>query len=271
MSGQVPVQKKSKLTNSPDLSTFTHLPTYLLVGRGRLAQHLKFYLSSSYARKSTEAFSESPSHELALLEWNREQPLNLLQSHLEKNPIVLLAISDSSILSFYKEHLSNYQGLVIHFSGSIYQGPLITAHPLMTFGHSLYDLSTYEILSWTLCGAKDLQSLFPWLKNKYQILMPEELPLYHGLCVSLGNISQILWQQAFKEFSELNLRAPQLEPFLKQSLKNFLEQPDQALTGPMARNDTTTIRANLKALKSSPLLDFYKAALKTRGIPNEHL
>ncbi len=88
----------------------------------------------------------------------------------------------------------------------------------------------------------------------------EKKALYHALCVMAGNFPQILWHSLSGRFSDrLGIPPDILEPYLRQSLDNFLADPGRALTGPLARGDRNTVRRNLSALSGDALQDLYRA------------
>jgi 2-dehydropantoate 2-reductase len=217
----------------------------IVIGNGRLAKHLI--------------------HWCKLLDYpvtniKRSDELNLTGIEY-----VWLAISDSSLISFYEEklrpQLKNQK--VIHFSGSVHHPDMISAHPLMTFSHELYDLGTYHQIQFALTGADCLFEALPPLKNNYFKISAEHKELYHALCVMAGNLPQILWSKTQPLFADLKIPPQALQPYLQKSLENFFTQGPKALTGPIVRGDVTTIEKNLSALeKVNPQLQtIYKGFL----------
>lgn len=204
----------------------------LIIGNGRLAKHLSHWCM---------LLQKSVQH------WNRSEnaPLNL-----QNIDYVWLAISDDALVAFYHETLKpilNGQK-VVHFSGTVHHEDLIAAHPLMTFSHDLYDLATYNKIYFGLTGAETLAEALPF-SNSYFKLRAEDKPLYHALCVASGNLPQLLWSQTSPQFADLKVPQEAVKNFLQQSLTNFFTQGPQAITGPIVRNDQTTIAKNLSALE----------------------
>jgi hypothetical protein len=249
---------------------------YLLIGAGRLAKHLNFWLTHCG---------------YSVRQWNRSQGFDELQLALELKPRVLLAISDSALSDFYNENLKdcllkedclpNENFLPVHFSGAFHHPKMISAHPLMTFNQSLYPADFYRGIHWTLCGVSSLSDIFPSLKNSFSVISPQQKPLYHAACVLGGNLPVLLWQEMARIFSELNLSSD-LSPkipasaylsYLIRVTENFASNPQSALTGPIIRGDLSTIEANLKALENSPWQEVYQAFIKAYQLtaPNHHL
>ena len=82
------------------------------------------------------------------------------------------------------------------------------------------------------------------------------------LCVLSGNFTNILWQ---KFFSELDTKF-QLPPsvgqlYLKQITQNIIQDPNNSLTGPLARNDTNIINQHVEILEKNKdaFKDIYQA------------
>lgn len=225
-------------------------PKVLIIGHGRLAQHLIHWCTLLHKQ---------------VLTWNRSQNLALLPQLVSQVDLVWLAISDSALISTYDMQIKPLikSQKVVHFSGSIHHPEMISAHPLMTFSHTLYDLSTYEKIQFALTGAENLQQALPYFSNSFFILPPEHKELYHALCVATGNLSQIILSQALPLLADLKIPQEALQTYLKQSLQNYFELGANAVTGPIVRGDQITISKNLTALeKANPKLKkIYEAFL----------
>lgn len=223
-----------------------NLPHYLLIGSGRLATHLHFYLAHLGLQFST---------------WNRSQPIKVMQSILPRTTHVLLAISDQSIVSFYEAHLAHQNLQVIHFSGSLHDSRMISTHPMMSFSHTLLSVEIYRKIHFTICGAHDLNEVLPGLPNPHSEIQPEQKPLYHALCVFAGNFSNLLWKTSWNELKNLGLPIEALHIYLQETLNNFFHDSQRSLTGPFVRRDLETIDSNLKALPP-PMADIYLGFLR---------
>ncbi len=87
---------------------------------------------------------------------------------------------------------------------------------------------------------------------------PAERPLYHAAAVMASNYlaalidaAQTLMATATSSDREVALRA--LSPLIRTAVDNILERgPVEALTGPIERGDTGTVRLHLEALSSVP-------------------
>ena len=222
------------------------VPTYLLIGNGRVSRHFQRYFSLLG---------------LSFLTWSRKQPQSELLTAIEQATHILILIPDTAIEPFIVANLAAINKPRIHFSGSLVTTYAYGAHPLMTFSHDLYELDRYQQIPFILDhDAPELSELLPGLPNSSQRLHTSLKAKYHALCVLSGNFSCMLWQKFFKTLeSEFNLSPEIAHPYLQQQMRNLIENPEAALTGPLIRGDTETIQKNLQALTSDPFQAVFKS------------
>ena len=132
--------------------------SYLLIGSGRVARHMSHYFNLL---------------NIAHQAWDRAQDPHAIKHKINSATHVLLAISDSAIPGFYRQHLAGMEKIVVHFSGAHCFEDMIAAHPLMTFGPDLYDLQFYKNIYFTMTGGNFNEAL-PGLHNPSGILSPEQ-------------------------------------------------------------------------------------------------
>jgi predicted short-subunit dehydrogenase-like oxidoreductase (DUF2520 family) len=223
----------------------------LLVGDGRLAGHLRHYFRAK---------------NLHFKQWSRRHdPPEALPSLLAEADRVLLAIRDDALEDFVREHRESTserepEPIWVHFSGSVVIDGAWSAHPLSTFAGPAYALKTYESIPFIVEREGPLfAELLPGLDNPSAAIPRDAKPLYHALCVTAGNFTQLLWLQLFRAFeARLDLPAELALPYLRQTglgLEQGLKQDTDVLTGPLARRDYGTIQRNLKALRDAQLDD----------------
>lgn len=220
---------------------------YLIIGDGRLAKHFAQYFTYL---------------EIPFLNWSRKSPENL-ERLTQKVDRALLLISDRSIAQFVNDHSFLLEKKLIHCSGLMSFSFAESAHPLNTFGVDLYDRNTYLETPFILERDRSLfADLLPGLTNPHYYIAPEKKPLYHSLCVMSGNFTTLLWQNTFELFQkELRLPKEALTPYLQKIILNLENNPDAALTGPIARGDTQTLIRNLDSLRNRPEQALYYAFL----------
>jgi len=221
--------------------------SYLIIGSGRVAKHFQCYLDLLH---------------LPFQSWSRQDnTVQELLSFAEQCSPILLLISDQAIAEFLERHPFLKSKTLLHFSGSLTVAGVHSAHPLMTFAPGSYDLETYQKIPFILSEESPAFSLLlPGLPNASYRISEQLRPYYHALCVLSGNFTALLWQKFFKEIEErFQLPRELAHPYLKQVLQNLLRGSQQALTGPLARNDQKTISANLQALENDSFQQIYQA------------
>ena len=237
-------------------------PHYALLGGGRVARHFRHYLHleglpvSGWAR---DARSDLNSHD-------DPDPERRLRATVTGASHVLLLVSDDAIAPLLRRHGFLHEYPLIHCAGALSLPGVAGAHPLMTFGRDLYELEAYRAIPFMVEKGHDFADLFPGLANPHHAIAPEQKALYHALCVAAGNFPQLLWQAVGQRLQqELGIPPAALGAYLERSLANALEDPDGALTGPLARGDQATIDRNLAALGPCALQDLYRAFIDFHG------
>jgi predicted short-subunit dehydrogenase-like oxidoreductase (DUF2520 family) len=223
----------------------------LLIGSGRLARHLGHYLSLKG---------------IPHLHW--AHPRAPLPDSLARNATHFwVLLSDQALVPYCEGLQESYPSTpVIHSSAATSIPGTLTAHPLMTFGPSLYSLTEYESIPFFMIKeeaspvAEVIHFLRETLKHPVHLISAEDRHRYHASAVMMSNYSIILWNAAFTA-AKLNPEIPRraFEPILKQTLNNFMNAGIDALTGPLKRNDTATIASHLKALNGTPETELYQA------------
>ena len=234
--------------------------TYTIVGDGKVALHFAHYFQQVGIEFNC---------------WNRKSSLRALQQKVADVDFILLLISDDAIESFVKSHSCLQDKSLIHFSGALSLDNVVGCHPLMTFAQNVYDLETYLSIPFVCDEGVDFSCLFPQLHNPSFNLDKTDKAYYHALCVMAGNFTQTLMRETSSQLNhQLKLPASILLPYLLQNTKNFINNPVHSATGPIQRNDFTTVRKNLHALKGNPLKGIYQSfvtqAQQLKRIENEY-
>ena len=208
----------------------------LIIGSGRLAKHLHHW----------QNLLKLP---YPVTTWSRKDSVDMLKFQLQTHRLVWLAISDSSLTAFYNEHLADSTARVVHFSGTFHDDRMLSAHPLMSFSHDLYDFQDYQKIYFSLTGAASLADVLPGFENAWGVLPAEQKPLYHALCVLSGNVPQMLWSETLKNFRQLGIPDSAIDTYIQRTTQNFIELKEKSVTGPIKRGDTSTIEKNQLALR----------------------
>jgi predicted short-subunit dehydrogenase-like oxidoreductase (DUF2520 family) len=228
---------------------------YAIIGGGRLARHMSHYLSllaipcSVWARDGNCAINTRSESDSA----QRLRQVTDPASH------ILLAVSDSGIKKVLKQYPWLHEKTLVHCAGAFSYPGIAGAHPLMTFGPDLYTIEQYQAIPFVVERAYEFARLLPGLPNPHYSISTEDKARYHALCVMAGNFSQLLWRAAADRFSDMSLPLSVLEPYLLQNVKNFVNDPGSALTGPLNRGDHQTVERNLAALDGDQLEQVYRS------------
>lgn len=240
----------------------TKLTSYAILGDGRLARHLRHYLQleglacTGWARNPRSDFNTH----------DHPDPEHRLRATVAGASRVVLAVSDDALASLLRRYPFLHQHRLVHCAGALSLPGVAGVHPLMTFGESLYPHEAYRAIPFMVEAGHAFEDLFPGLPNAHYSIAPEQKALYHALCVVAGNFPQLLWQAVGGRLQdELGVPPEAMAAYLQRALDNFLEDPDGALTGPLARGDRATQERNLAALEPGPLAGLYRAFTEFHG------
>lgn len=226
----------------------------LLIGSGRLARHLHFYLEDSTTKFLTWSRRE-----------NSEQDLH---TKLRQSRAVALAISDHALGGFADRFLKDFTGPKLHFSGAWHRDDLWAAHPLMSFGPELYPKEFYPKIHFTLTGFESLQQVFPHWTNPTTLIEAKDKARYHALCVLGGNFPVLLWHKMETDLKALQIPEESIRLYIERVSQNYLSLGQNALTGPLIRKDEQTIQQNLQALADDPWQGVYQAFREVNREPS---
>lgn len=225
------------------------VPAYLIIGNGRMARHMCHYFKSLG---------------ISYTQWHRQEPVHKLAPLVVAASHILLLIRDDAIESFARAHLAQSDAVKIHFSGALTAAGIYGAHPLMTFGETLYAPEKYRDVFFVVDdNAPDFATLLPGLPNAHARLSRADKAKYHALCVMAGNFSCMLWQKLFDTLqNEFDIPAKAAHPYLQQQTDNLKADHTAALTGPLVRGDTATMARNIAALRDDPFQAVYHAFIE---------
>lgn len=222
---------------------------YLIIGDGRLAQHLMLYCRYL---------------DLTVQQWSRRfNQISELEQLLKESTHCLLAISDSAIHEFHQEYLAKQEKLCcVHFSGALTHREIHSAHPLMTFTEVEYPLEFYKQIHFVVSGVESLQELIPDFPNKSTQLFSAYKAQYHTACVIGGNFTTLMLTHFVQQMQSLHIPESAARLYINQIVENAFQNPEKALTGPLARKDWRTIELNLKSLQGKPFEKIYETIVE---------
>lgn len=230
---------------------------YGIIGAGRMARHFTHYLTLLG---------------IPFIQWSRGQSADALHRLIQGSERVLILIKDGAIEEFILSQPLLSAKTLIHFSGRLAASYAFGAHPLMTFGDRLYSLAVYQSICFIIDdNCPPFSALLPGLNNQHYTIPPAKKALYHSCCVLSGNFTVLLWQKFFKILSrELAIPPEAGQLYMQQIFHNLQNNYHQALTGPLVRNDHTTIAANINALAGDPYQQVYQAFVTAYTEENNH-
>jgi 2-dehydropantoate 2-reductase len=229
------------------------VPNYLIIGDGHMATHMCHYFRLA---------------SIPMKQWSRsKQTLSELYPLLKQATHLLLLINDGAIEPFIKEQLNEFMHLkIIHFSGALNTMHAYSAHPLCTFySKQSYTLAEYQAIPFILddhCVSFD--NLMPSLKNPFHYINANDKSFYHAMCVLANNFTVLLWEKFFSEMRErFSIKETDLHPLLNKTLSNIANYPNIRKTGPLERNDKTTLNRNLNALENDSFQQIFNSFINT--------
>jgi hypothetical protein len=133
-----------------------------IVGDGRVARHFLHYHNLLG---------------LSVRTWSRRMPAAGPIEALASCRTVLVLIRDAEIVSFIDTWPALQEKRLVHFSGSLVTKAAEGAHPLMAFGHHLYDLDTHRRIPFVLdSGGTQFHQLLPALPNPSFVIPATDRP-----------------------------------------------------------------------------------------------
>jgi predicted short-subunit dehydrogenase-like oxidoreductase (DUF2520 family) len=236
---------------------------YGFVGDGRLSRHWRHYFTSLgipwklWSRRIARADGSRAAETLV------------------DCGVILLAVADDAVAPVLAELRDTGLGdrTFVHFCGGRSFAGAWGTHPLMSFGQTLYRPAFYreiaifaEADAWHTDPPANFRALFPELPNPCFSLLPEDKAYYHALCALAGGMTAVLWRDFFAAMAtRFDVPREALAAYPRRIIENVLASADGALTGPVARGDSGTIRAHLDALDGSALGTVYQAFIAAAG------
>ncbi len=193
---------------------------------------------------------------------------NMQSSELAReSDVVFFTVSDCSIVSAFRAARPMPGTIVAHCSGAlgleVFEGyertglEVLALHPVQVFASHAQAIKSLPDSWWALDGSKEGlafgRRLVRLLRGKAVTVRSEARPAWHAACVFASNFQAALLDAVERIGPSLGMMPGRmvetLGPLARASLENVLRHgPAQALTGPVERGDTETVRAHLEAL-----------------------
>ena len=199
--------------------------------------------------------------------------------------LLLLTVSDNAIKEVSSEIASSgkltNRPIVIHFSGAMSSHelaplkelgcPIASMHPLQTFPKNV--ITDINDTRWFIEGDQEAivtaRSLAENTGGIVHIIQTESKPIYHAASVFCSNYIVSVIDAGLDLFESAGIdRDDALKaasPLIRASIENTLKtNPQQALTGPIARGDFSTIHSHVESISKSQneLTNLYREIAK---------
>lgn len=219
----------------------------LIFGNGRVG--------ASFARYAAHLGHEASVVTQTMIRHDRD----LVAAMVQSADLVAAAIPDDSLAGWRKNWDAELAGKAppIHFSGALMIAGMRGYHPLYSFPKAPLPPETMgRIVVAREEGAALFSSILPGARNPEFAVRAEDRPYYHALAVLSGNFAAHLWNLTAAGFSARFGFSPEkiLGSYLEGVVERFREAPLGSMTGPVARRDCVTVKANLAALDRDPRL-----------------
>lgn len=222
------------------------VPELGIAGDGRVARHLRHYLSLLGIPVNC---------------WSRRWSALTPPEALAAAGTILVLVSDDAIVPFIERWPALREKSLVHCAGGLVTPLAHVAHPLMTFGDELYDLDTYREIPFVVdAGGPCFAELLPGLANPAFAIRAADRPGYHALCVMAATLPTLAWRKLSDELdARFGIPAEAARPYFRRLAADLLAGGTSAPTGPLSRGDSATIAANLRALEGDPFHALYMA------------
>jgi predicted short-subunit dehydrogenase-like oxidoreductase (DUF2520 family) len=224
----------------------------------------KYLMENNYAIAGF--FSRDKQHSDYCASLSKSNSYDSIMSLINDSDIVFISTKDDEIQNIKEYILANRIDLtgkyIGHLSGqkdsSLLYGiseNIFSLHPLMTF--SKYDVDSSEISKCSFffegTGYKFIKDFFSELPNSIIEISQKDKTKYHAAAVFASNFNNALIKVSIDIMSSIGIEEPynRLKPLIEASYKNILENGiEKSLTGPVKRNDFSTIGEHLKCLEN---------------------
>lgn len=249
------------------------------IGAGRVGYTLgryffekKLLLSGYYSRNAASSLDAS--------DFTHSRAFDTMEELAACSDIIFITTPDESIYSAYCE-LKQYDlrdKIICHCSGAlstrIFDGIdslgacAYSVHPAFAVSDKYNSYKEFSKAFFTVEGSEEkmhiMQTLLERLQNPYQVIKAEDKTKYHTALVLSSNLvialyhmaSDLLCDCGFDALSAVDV----LNPLFLNNAQALADKGcAQALTGPVDRNDASTVKKHLSAMEDGNMLSAYKA------------
>ncbi len=159
-------------------------------------------------------------------------------------------------------HMSGAHASLILSDAAQLGAAIFSLHPLQAFAHEEKAVADLDATYFSLEGSDErlssIESILKKTGNRYFRIAPQHKQIYHLAACVLSNYLVTLMDLGITALKESGIDPAEgfaaMRPLIEGTLANIAQiGPAKALTGPIARGDTTTISQHLNALDAQGL------------------
>ncbi len=241
----------------------------IIVGTGKVAYHFANEIKSNPKLKLVQILGRSKKLNLHFNDFSEIYSSDF--SKIKNSKFCIIAVSDNSVKAV-SEQIKNYNGVVLHTSGSINMSILNNhlkfgvIYPLQTFSFERnIDFNKIPLLV-EASNKKILNELIDFsckLSKKTVIMNSDKRLICHLSAVFANNFTNHLIFTSEELLDQFDIDRGLIHPLLEETILKIKSISSyDAQTGPASRNDLETIENHLNFLKKNNLtfnVDIYKS------------
>ncbi len=233
---------------------------YAIFGLGRVGANMAAYLESLGHR--VEAISRR----------DAATAREATAARVASCDVVAAAIPDDRLSGFFGQWRGEIGArIAIHFSGAVRIPGVHGFHPLYSFPKERLRPEALSRIAFACPeNGPSFNDVFPDADNPHFEIPEDARAHYHALAVLSGNFAAFLWNETAKSFEKRYAAdaGKIMAAYLSSVIDRFAEAPTASMTGPLARRDRQTVKANLAALEDEPQLKALYAAFLALAWPD---
>lgn len=241
------------------------------IGAGRVGFTLGRYFFAENLDVSGY-FSNTYAHACQAAELTQSKAYKSIKELVKASQVIFITVPDSCIYDVYLKlkECEIKDKVLCHCSGALSAEVFDDIEQFGAYGYSVHPIfavsdkiNSYKEISkafFTIEGDEGkmsvIQEIFDIIGNPFQIIRAENKHMYHASLVMSSNLVIGLYRIALRLLEECGFSHSMAEEALKPLFLNNAENLCRsgvldALTGPVERNDTDTVKKHLSALSSN--------------------
>jgi len=243
------------------------------IGAGRVGFTLGRYFYEKNLKLSGY-FSRTYKHAVDAADFTKSSPYKTTKELVNKSDIIFITVPDAMIYDVYLS-LKGYDlngKILCHTSGALSADIFKDINKLSAYGYSIHPsfavndkMNSFKKLHdafFTIEGNEEkldvIKELLKVMGNSYQVIKSKDKYKYHASLVMASNLVIALYHTSLKNLKECgfsDLKAKEVvNPLFFNNAKSICDLGCiDALTGPIDRNDITTVKEHLSVLDENSL------------------